>query len=61
LLHQGLRLIAVTRWHWSIGELHSWPAVGRWQDLGTGQHGKFRSMIAELIELQLAADTEGGK
>lgn len=37
------RVVAVTRWHYRAGNLHIWPASGRWCNEATGERGLLRT------------------
>lgn len=40
LAEEGVAVIRLSRWHFRIGSLHVWPAVGRWNDEKTGHSGR---------------------
>jgi hypothetical protein len=49
----GVPVTVVSRWHYSVGELHIWPFAGRWQNEKSGQHGRLNGVaIARLLEKQ---------
>jgi hypothetical protein len=41
---QGFAVTAVSRWHYTIGDLHIWPAVGRWVNEKSGRWGKIKDI-----------------
>lgn len=55
----GVEVIHLSRWHYCIGPLHLWLAVGRWQNEETGGHGKFNRMsLSQLLRQQFPAILE---
>jgi len=40
----GVKVIRLNRWHYQIGPLHLWLAVGRWLNEETGWRGKINRM-----------------
>jgi hypothetical protein len=53
LAFKGIPITAVSRWHYSVGDLHIWPAAGRWQNEKSGRHGRLNGVaIARLLQEQ---------
>jgi hypothetical protein len=57
----GVQVIHLSRWHYRIGPVHLWLAVGRWLNEDTGWRGKINRMsLSELLERQLPSSTGPG-
>ena len=54
----GVQVIHLSRWHYRIGPVHLWLAVGRWLNEDTGWRGKINRMsLSELLGRQLPSST----
>ncbi len=44
LQSEGIPVVAVDRWHYSVGPVHLWPYAGRWLNEMTGARGRLKSV-----------------
>jgi hypothetical protein len=58
---RGIEIIRLSRWHYRIGPIHLWLAVGRWANEETGWHGKINRMsLGELLDRYSARVANSG-
>lgn len=49
LMKEGMAVRRLSRWHFRIGTLHVWPAVGRWEDEESGHRGRLHNTSVRQI------------